>query len=249
MTRLISQLLIVIGAIVGLQGAMLVPSLFNPDLYQQGPTGLSGLTLLYMAAPLIGGIVMIFCGWRLSKSKKVQEQAKLAGEKSSSGYSSKPAFGLTFMVIGALVAFSPLAIAMANTAPGHNWMSEGDSQSGGAAIWLMMFTLPVGAIIGIYGLVKLIQSSRQGSATAAEVETATEFVETTTGKPAASKGAKNTLAVVLMFFGTSSVAQSSVSLIMAQYLPAAIVIQDVASLVIGLALIVFGIRLIRAKRR
>ena len=248
MTRLISQLLIVIGAIVGLQGAMLVPSLFNPDLYQQGPTGLSGLTLLYMAAPLIGGIVMIFCGWRLSKSKKVQEQAKLAREKSSSGYSSKPAFGLTFMVIGALVAFSPLAIAMANTAPGHNWMSEGDSQSGGAAIWLMMFTLPVGAIIGIYGLVKLIQSASKSAVKSGEVVAEVEVAETAAAKPAASKGAKTTLAVVLMFFGVSSVAQSLTELMMAQYLPAGVVFQGVASLVIGLALVVFGVRLIRAKK-
>ena len=68
------------------------------------------------------------------------------------------------MVIAALVAFSPIFIAIARTTPGHNWMSEGDSQSGGAAIWLMLFTLPIGAVIGIFGLVKLIRSflSRKG---------------------------------------------------------------------------------------
>ena len=248
MVRVFSQLLIVIGAILGLQGAMSVPALFNPNMYAPGPTGLSALTFLYMAAPLIGGVVMILCVWRLSKSKRVQEETKAAREKSIGGLSSKPSFGLTFMIIGALVAFSPVAMAMANTAPGHNWMSEGDSQSGGAAIWLMMFTLPVGAIIGIYGLVKLIQSSRKRSAPSTEVVTETEVTETTASKPAASKGAKTTLSVVLMFFGVSSVAQSLTELMMAQYLPAGVVFQGVASLVIGLALVFFGVRLIRAKK-
>jgi hypothetical protein len=66
--------------------------------------------------------------------------------------------GIVLMVTGAVVAFFPILIAILNTAPGHNWMSEGDSQSGGSAIWLMLFTLPLGSIFGIVGLVKLVMA-------------------------------------------------------------------------------------------
>jgi hypothetical protein len=78
-------------------------------------------------------------------------------ENSAGGNASKPSFGISFMALGALVAFSPIFIAISKTSPGSNWMSEGDSNSGGAYLWLLMFTLPIGGVIGIYGLVKLLQ--------------------------------------------------------------------------------------------
>jgi TRAP-type C4-dicarboxylate transport system permease small subunit len=63
--------------------------------------------------------------------------------------------GLAFM-------FSPLFIAWATTAPGHNMWSEGDSQSGGSAIWGMLLTLPVGFCIIVTGaVIGIINLSRK----------------------------------------------------------------------------------------
>lgn len=64
--------------------------------------------------------------------------------------------GSILMVLAVVIAFSPLAMAFLNTAPGHNMWSEGDSQSGGSAIWLMFATIPLGGILGIVGFVMLI---------------------------------------------------------------------------------------------
>lgn len=54
---------------------------------------------------------------------------------------------------GILFMFSPLMLAAATTQPGHNMWSEGDSGSGGAAIWLMLITLPLGSCIIVAGIV------------------------------------------------------------------------------------------------
>jgi hypothetical protein len=72
---------------------------------------------------------------------------------------SKTKAGVIWLIAGAVVAFSPLAMAFLSTAPGHNWMSEGDSQSGGSYIWGMLITLPVGFVIGVVGLVKIVNAS------------------------------------------------------------------------------------------
>jgi hypothetical protein len=64
--------------------------------------------------------------------------------------------GGILMLASGLFTFSPLAIAALNTQPGHNMWSEGDSGSGGSAIWLMLFTLPLGFMGGVTGLVLLI---------------------------------------------------------------------------------------------
>ncbi|MEY2915577.1 MAG: hypothetical protein RL454_506 [Actinomycetota bacterium] len=54
---------------------------------------------------------------------------------------------------GCLFAFLPIVFAFLATAPGHNMWSEGDSQSGGTYIWGMMFTLPIGFVAFIVGIV------------------------------------------------------------------------------------------------
>ena len=59
-------------------------------------------------------------------------------------------FGCSVGIVGVIVSISPLIIARATTPAGDNWMSEGSG--GGSAIWLMMFSVPVGFIIGVVGL-------------------------------------------------------------------------------------------------
>jgi hypothetical protein len=54
---------------------------------------------------------------------------------------------------GCLFAFIPIVFAFLATAPGHNMWSEGDSQSGGTYIWGMLFTLPIGFVGFIVGIV------------------------------------------------------------------------------------------------
>jgi hypothetical protein len=54
-----------------------------------------------------------------------------------------------------LFAFSPLALAYFSTPAGGNMWSEGGN-GGGTAIWLMLFTLPLGFLTGVTGLVLLI---------------------------------------------------------------------------------------------
>ena len=60
---------------------------------------------------------------------------------------------------GFLVAFSPMIMAWLATSPGSNMWSEGDSSSGGAVMWFMSITVPIGLIIGIIGLVNLANGS------------------------------------------------------------------------------------------
>ena len=82
----------------------------------------------------------------------------MANRKPSSGSDSAKAGGYT-MGCGALIAFFPMILAWFETAPGANMWSEGDSNSGGAALWLMMLTVPVGFVVGIVGLIMFISGS------------------------------------------------------------------------------------------
>ena len=58
--------------------------------------------------------------------------------------------------IGIVLAFSPIGLAYLS-APGGNFMSEGSG--GGAVMWLMILTLPLGAAIAIAGLIRLGKAS------------------------------------------------------------------------------------------
>ncbi len=71
-------------------------------------------------------------------------------QNSTPGVDSVKSGGIT-MGCGAIFAFFPMIIAMISTAPGSNMWSEGDSNSGGSALWLMMFTFPIGLIMMIVG--------------------------------------------------------------------------------------------------
>ncbi|MDE2592173.1 MAG: hypothetical protein KGL41_04895 [Actinomycetales bacterium] len=78
--------------------------------------------------------------------------------------------GLVLFLLGFVVAFFPLWIARANTAPGHNWMSEGDPASGGAAIWGLMITVPMGGLVGLLGLIVFFVGLNKAKPTSPEPE-------------------------------------------------------------------------------
>lgn len=66
------------------------------------------------------------------------------------------------MVIGLLIIPSPIFLAWISTAPGSNMWSEGDPNSGGSAIWLMLLTVPFGGLIALVGfIIFLIGISRK----------------------------------------------------------------------------------------
>jgi cytochrome bd-type quinol oxidase subunit 2 len=60
--------------------------------------------------------------------------------------------GALVIFLGFLITFSPLLIAFLSTPPGGNMFSEGGG-GGGSAIWLMIFTLPIGSATALTGVV------------------------------------------------------------------------------------------------
>jgi hypothetical protein len=98
-------------------------------------------------------------------SDKIPELPKyegpVANHTPSTGSGSSKAGGYT-MGCGVLIVFFPLILAFFSTAPSANMWSEGDSNSGGSALWLMMLTIPLGFIVGIVGLAMyLVGSSKR----------------------------------------------------------------------------------------
>lgn len=249
----------VLGAIATFIGLLGVPGVFSQNTYSQGFALAAQSILRYAVGPLVAGIAMLVFGWRASKSKKAQAEVQAKAQRAAEARPAtveatgdslfKPGAGsgAIIMLIGAGVAFSPLAIAIANTTPGHNWMSEGDSQSGGAAIWLMMFTLPVGAIIGIYGLVKLIQSSNQSSKVATAPDVADDLADPTIYKKQPTNGARTLGAVLAMAGGAFFGSQGLLLLFMMQW-ETSMAIQGIIYVALGAALAIFGYRLIKGKK-
>ncbi len=64
-------------------------------------------------------------------------------------------------LVALAVLFAPILIAFATTAPGANMFSEGDSNSGGSAIWLMFFSIPLSFFIFIAGIRHGVTKSRE----------------------------------------------------------------------------------------
>ena len=62
-------------------------------------------------------------------------------------------FGVLFVCVGFGFTFGPLLISFITT-PGENMLSEGGG-GGGSAIWGMISTLPIGAVIALIGVIRL----------------------------------------------------------------------------------------------
>ena len=57
-------------------------------------------------------------------------------------------FGCAVSIAGVVIIFLPLIIAQLSTPPGGNPLDE---SAGGAAIWLMMFSVPAGILVAYFG--------------------------------------------------------------------------------------------------
>lgn len=64
--------------------------------------------------------------------------------------------GLWTLILGSLFAISPIFLASISTPSGGNMYDE--SSGGGAALWFLMVTIPVGGIVALIGLGMLIVS-------------------------------------------------------------------------------------------
>ena len=62
--------------------------------------------------------------------------------------------GLWTLILGLLFAFSPVFLASTSTPAGGNMYDE--SSGGGAALWLLMATIPLGGFVALIGLVIMI---------------------------------------------------------------------------------------------
>ena len=67
--------------------------------------------------------------------------------------------GLWTLIAGVLIGLSPIAIAFFSSLGGNMY----DETGGGAALWLLFMTLPLGFLIGIVGLILLIVGNSKKS--------------------------------------------------------------------------------------
>ena len=67
--------------------------------------------------------------------------------------------GKRTMGCGLIFAFLPIPLAALATSPGSNMWSESDPKSGGAGLWALIVTLPIGFLIGMVGLIMVISAS------------------------------------------------------------------------------------------
>ncbi|CAB4929509.1 unannotated protein [freshwater metagenome] len=106
--------------------------------------------LCLLAAPIVGLI-------NIAKANT----ARNAGEDPAQPHTSNKYLGRIISAAGILVMIAPVLIAVATTPPGHNMFSEGDSQSGGSAIWLVLLTFPLGGAAALTGaIIGIIRRSR-----------------------------------------------------------------------------------------
>jgi membrane protein implicated in regulation of membrane protease activity len=68
----------------------------------------------------------------------------------------RPKGGLIQLLIGVGIIILPIIVAFVSTPPGGNALSEG---GGGAAIWLMFYSIPIGGVVAIMGLKKFYREN------------------------------------------------------------------------------------------
>ena len=64
---------------------------------------------------------------------------------------------MKLVIAGLIVAVSPFFLAL--TAGGSVW-DEGNG--GGAALWFLIFTIPLGGLLVLIGLIRLLLAKRRG---------------------------------------------------------------------------------------
>jgi hypothetical protein len=144
MKKFLSLALMIGGALMTLVTAYEVYGIY---LYESegGNQGLSAADWLFIVSPTILSLAAVFVGWRLYKS--IPEKPYSEASKS------KQRAGLFVALLGVAIAFSPVLVTFLRQLPRRNIFIDGPGAEA-VELWLMLFTLPLGALIAIFGLVK-----------------------------------------------------------------------------------------------
>ena len=137
--KVLIELLVLIGASAAV--VVVAGALAFVDFNFLGETGGQLQSIAYLAGPpAIGYLILRF----------FRRVSPLFSKGSKQG------FGCLVGFAGLFVVFSPLIIASANAGPGGNMYDESGA---GAAIWLMIFSVPFGIIIGGIGIAIFAKAS------------------------------------------------------------------------------------------
>jgi hypothetical protein len=143
-----SLALMMVGAIATYFFAMDIYGIF---LYEseEGSQGITLVDWLYIFSPVILSLAVIFVGWRLYRSIPRTNPAEKSRTKSRTG--------LFLLLLGVAIAVSPVFIVFFKQLPDRNLFLDGPDANS-LELLLLMFTLPIGALFAIFGLVKLFDS-------------------------------------------------------------------------------------------
>lgn len=126
------------------------------------------------------------------------KEAEILKERSRQNGGGRVTSGCAVSGCGMLFAIFPVIFAFLSTAAGHNMYNESDSSSGGAGLWALMFTIPVGAVIvligAIMGFVRMVKNAKQNGASGASENRQSEA--SALGKPTDPADAFDVMRVV-----------------------------------------------------
>lgn len=127
-------------------GGLLMALFFAYDSYWLffGIEGLEILGYLYLGSPIIFSLVVAFVGWRLYRS--------IPRTSSSDRLNIRSRTGLFLLLLGIAIAFSPIFAVFIRQLPERNLLLDGPDANS-VELWLLMFTLPIGSLLAIFGLV------------------------------------------------------------------------------------------------
>jgi hypothetical protein len=139
-----SLALMVVGAIATYFFATDIYGIF---LYEseEGSQGITLIDWLYIFSPVVISLAAIIGGWLLYRSIARATPAEKSKTKSRTG--------LFLLLLGGAIAVSPIFAAFFRQLPHRNLFLDGPDANS-LELWLLMFTLPIGALFAIFGLVK-----------------------------------------------------------------------------------------------
>lgn len=122
-------------------------------------TGRSAANLAWLLLPLVGWLVLAVMLADRGSEASTPVLTPMAPDPAATD-AVPPAVGrgqlragLALLIVGVVVAFGPVPIAYLSAGPGGNMFDESRS---GAALWLLFFTVPLGGLVSLVGLVLLV---------------------------------------------------------------------------------------------
>lgn len=235
-----SLTLMVVGAIATYFFATDIYGIF---LYEseEGSQGITLVDWLYIFSPVVVSLAVIFVGWRLYRSIPRTNPAERSKTKSKTG--------LFLLLLGAAIAVSPVFAAFFRQLPYRNLFLDGPDANS-LELWLLMFTLPIGGVIAIIGLVQRSDGKpRKMRAPIANPDQSADQVQAPNEDQAVDQAPSTTqivLIVIAMFIGLN-VCFGSISSFMNVSLHPSWGIFAVLQFLAGAALIYWGIRRLKKK--